>query len=44
MIEADSNIALDFDTVIFDAERNAVGRVHFFLLFLIEINKRKQIL
>ncbi|CAG9536558.1 unnamed protein product [Cercopithifilaria johnstoni] len=27
VIEADSNIALDFDTVIFDAERNAVGRV-----------------
>uniref|UniRef100_A0A8R1XVF9 H/ACA ribonucleoprotein complex non-core subunit NAF1 n=1 Tax=Onchocerca volvulus TaxID=6282 RepID=A0A8R1XVF9_ONCVO len=27
VIEADSNIALDFDTVIFDSERNAVGRV-----------------
>ncbi|KAL3989249.1 Gar1/Naf1 RNA binding region family protein [Acanthocheilonema viteae] len=27
VIEANSNIALDFDTVIFDAERNAVGRI-----------------
>ncbi|VDK82934.1 unnamed protein product [Litomosoides sigmodontis] len=27
VIEADSNIALDFDTVIFDVERNAVGRI-----------------
>ncbi|EFO25877.1 hypothetical protein LOAG_02605 [Loa loa] len=27
VIEADSNTALDFETVIFDAERNAVGRV-----------------
>ncbi|KAM3729218.1 H/ACA ribonucleoprotein complex non-core subunit [Dirofilaria immitis] len=27
VIEADSNIALDFDTIIFDAERNAVGRI-----------------
>ncbi|VDN93846.1 unnamed protein product [Brugia pahangi] len=27
VIEADSNTALDFDSVIFDSERNAVGRV-----------------
>uniref|UniRef100_A0A0R3S0H5 H/ACA ribonucleoprotein complex non-core subunit NAF1 n=1 Tax=Elaeophora elaphi TaxID=1147741 RepID=A0A0R3S0H5_9BILA len=37
VIEANSNIALDFDTVIFDAERNAVGRVHLFFFFLHQI-------
>ncbi|VDN40516.1 unnamed protein product [Gongylonema pulchrum] len=34
VIEADSNIALDFETIVFDAERNSVGEVQFFTTYI----------
>lgn len=35
IIEADSEIALDYDTVLFDSDRNAIGQVtDFSVVFL----------